>query len=135
MSLVEWNDSYSVQNAAMDQQHKNLFTLLNKLHAAMSQGKGNEALPEVFENLIQYTKIHFAAEEALLQANSYPDFIIQRRQHEELVAQIVELQENYGKGDFSSSMQTRDFLRSWLIKHIRGSDQKYGPFLNKKGIR
>lgn len=27
-----------------------------------------------------------------------------------------------------------DFLSSWLVEHIQGSDKKYGPFLNQRGI-
>jgi len=26
------------------------------------------------------------------------------------------------------------FLGDWLVKHIQGSDKKYGPFLKKEGI-
>lgn len=26
------------------------------------------------------------------------------------------------------------FLGDWLVKHIQGSDKKYGPFLKKKGL-
>jgi hemerythrin-like metal-binding protein len=135
MPLIKWNETYSVQNTVMDKQHKHLFDLLNKLHDAMTQGKGKEILPVVLEDLIQYTKRHFVAEEALLQQHNYPELVIQRRQHEDLVAQIVGLQKRFADGDFSSSLQTRDFLKNWLIEHIQGSDQKYGIFLNKKGIR
>ena len=35
MALVKWNDSYSVQNVAMDKQHQHLFDLINELHDAM----------------------------------------------------------------------------------------------------
>jgi hemerythrin len=27
------------------------------------------------------------------------------------------------------------FLKSWLITHIQGLDKKYGPVMNKKGIK
>ena len=134
MSLIEWNDSFSVQNAEMDRQHQQLFSLLNKLHDAMTQGKGKETLPVVFDNLIRYTQTHFAAEEALLQKYNYPGLVVQKRQHEDLIIQVTGLQKQFFSGDFSSSMQTRDFLKQWLIEHIQGSDQKYGVFLKQKEI-
>jgi len=28
-----------------------------------------------------------------------------------------------------------DFLKPWLSNHIMGSDKKYTPFLNAKGVR
>jgi hemerythrin len=134
MALIQWNDGYSVKNADMDKQHQRLFDLINKLHDAMGQGKGKETLPEVFNSLVKYTQSHFAAEEALLQKYNYPDLAIQKRQHAELVKQISDLQKQFQAGDFSSSLKTSEFLKKWLIEHIQGTDQKYGGFLNQKGI-
>ena len=129
MPLIEWNNSFSVQNAEMDQQHQHLFGLLNKLHEAMGQGKSKETLPRVFEELVRYTQSHFAAEEALLQKYNYPGFVIHQRQHKDLITQVAELHKKFLAGDFSVSMQTRDFLKDWLAEHIKGSDQKYSMFL------
>jgi hemerythrin len=132
MSLVQWNSSYSVQNDAMDGQHKRLFEQINKLHDAMGQGKGKESLPEVFESMMQYTRSHFAAEEALLTKYNYPEFAAHKRLHEEFVGKLTDLQNQFKAGDFTVSMQTRDFLRNWLVEHIKGNDLKYGLFLKQK---
>jgi hemerythrin-like metal-binding protein len=131
-SIVQWNNSYSVQVDAMDAQHQRLFELINKLHDAMKQGKGREALPELFENIMQYTKTHFSAEEALLAKNNYPELAAHKLLHTELIAKLTKLQDQFKAGDFSVSMQTRDFLRDWLIEHIKGNDLKYGAFLKQK---
>jgi len=32
-------------------------------------------------------------------------------------------------------MEVLNFLRKWLLNHIQGSDKKYGPHLNAKGIK
>ena len=134
MPLIQWNSSFSVQNDAMDSQHQRLFELLDQLHEAMSQGKGKEILPKIFDELIQYTKQHFAAEEALLQKHNYPGFIVHKHQHDDLILQVTTLQKQLLAGDFTVSMQTRDFLKQWLIEHIKGSDQKYGTYLKQKGL-
>jgi hemerythrin len=134
MPLVEWNTSFSVQNIEMDQQHQRLFGLLNQLHEAMGQGKGKETLPQIFDGLIDYTKKHFAAEEAFLQKYNYPDLATQKRQHVVLIEQIYELKKKFLAGDLSSSLQTHTFLKGWLVEHIQKSDLKYGAFLDQKGI-
>ncbi len=135
MALIQWNASYSVKNEEMDRQHQRLFDLINKLNEAMGEGKGKETLPVVFDSLVKYTQTHFTAEEALLQKHNYPELATQKRQHMELVRQISDLQKQYQAGDFSSSLKTSEFLKKWLIEHIQGTDQKYGGFLNQKGIK
>ena len=134
MALIKWNESYSVQIAEMDKQHQHLFELINELHGAMGQGRGNEALPAIFDSLVKYTQTHFAAEEALMLKYSYPGLAAQQKQHADLIKQVVELQKQFNARDFSSSMKTRDFLKQWLVAHIQESDKKYGAFLNQKGI-
>ena len=32
------------------------------------------------------------------------------------------------------SLEVMNFLKDWLKNHIQDSDQKYGQFLNEKGI-
>lgn len=132
MALINWNTSYSVQNADMDKQHQRLFELLNQLHDAMGQGKGKETMPKIFDELVQYTRVHFAAEEALLQKYNYPAFAAHKALHEDLIAQLAKLQKQFQAGDLSTSMETRDFLMKWLADHIKGNDLKYGIFLKQK---
>lgn len=134
MSLVKWNTNYSVEHTAMDSQHQRLFDLINKLHEAMGQGKGRETLPEIFESMLQYTKVHFTAEEALLKKHNYPNFEAHKKLHDDLIAKLTQLQKQFLSGDFSVSMQTRDFLQGWLVEHIKGNDLKYGAYLKERGL-
>ena len=41
----------------------------------------------------------------------------------------------FDEGKVLLSIDVIDFLKDWLINHIQGSDKKYGPFLNEKGLR
>ena len=46
------------------------------------------------------------------------------------------MQRKYAAGASATlSMEVMIFLKNWLVNHIQGSDQKYGPHLNSKGIR
>lgn len=74
MSIFQWKEEFSVDHAEIDTQHKRLFQLAGDLHAAMTEGKGKEALSKTLSNLIDYTKHHFACEERLMQLHDYPDF-------------------------------------------------------------
>lgn len=135
MPLVNWNPSFSVKIVEIDLQHQKLFNMINTLHEAMSTGKSQEVLGKIFDDLAAYTRTHFAYEENLMQSKNYPGYPVHKRQHEDLIQQVANLQAKYKAGELSVSIETRDFLRDWLVNHINGTDQKYVPFLTERGVR
>ena len=58
-----------------------------------------------------------------------------KREHRELVEQIVTLQSRYKTGETALAIETLDILKEWLSGHIRGTDTKYTQHLNANGIR
>ena len=61
-----WTEKYSVKIAALDNQHKRLFAIINELNQALANGEGKAATDSVLRKLVDYAKAHFAAEESLL---------------------------------------------------------------------
>jgi hemerythrin len=48
---------------------------------------------------------------------------------------VLEVQQKYRSGYATTlPLDVLHSLKDWLIKHIRGSDQKYRPHLKEKGI-
>lgn len=134
MALLNWSDNYSVGVKEIDSQHKKLVELINNLHDGMKQGKGKEILGTVLNELASYTVYHFGFEEKLFDKYGYPETIVHKRQHADLVAQVKKLVESYNNGGSVLSMDLMNFLKDWLTQHIAGSDKKYTAFLNSKGI-
>lgn len=134
MALLDWNDSYSVKVRQFDNEHKKLIELINQLHDAMKVGKGKEVMGEVLNSLIAYTRTHFAAEEAMMKLHGYPGYEQHKMEHNLLVMQVLEVREDYRKGNAPVSQAVMGFLKEWLVRHIQAEDRKYGPFLNGKGI-
>ena len=135
MSLLQWNDSYSVHVTSFDQQHQTLFRTINELHDALRAGHGREAAGKVLQRLIDYTASHFAAEEAVMERNGYPELVAHRAAHKALVTQVLKFQKDFEAGKPSVGLELMPFLQKWLSEHIQQTDKKYGPFLNEKGIR
>ena len=134
MALLNWSDSYSVGVKDIDLQHKKLIDLINSLHDGMKQGKGKEILGTVLNELANYTVYHFGFEEKLFEKYGYPETIVHKRQHADLVGQVKKLVESYNNGGSVLSMDLMNFLKDWLTQHIAGSDKKYTAFFNGKGI-
>lgn len=135
MSLIDWNSSYSVNVKEIDDQHKKLIDLINKLYDEMKSGHGKEALSGVLKELVDYTKYHFQAEEKLLSKNNYPNFAAHKKEHEELTKKVEEINEKIASGKMVISSNVLTFLKDWLNNHILVEDKGYSKYLNEKGVK
>ncbi|MBZ0155386.1 MAG: bacteriohemerythrin [Alphaproteobacteria bacterium] len=135
MAFLTWSDQYKVNVANIDAQHRKLFDMVNEMHDAMRVGKGNEVIGTILANLLGYVKTHFAEEERLMSSNGYPDFSRHKQEHDKLTQKALDLHKQFTEGKPVLSFDVMNFLKSWLSDHILGTDKKYGPFLNGKGIK
>jgi len=132
--MMEWSDEvYSVGIPEIDEQHKMLFNLVNTIHAAIYEHKGTQACVGVLEELADYTRVHFALEEKLMQQGHFPGFEAHRVLHHNLVKEVIALLEEIHAGHAKISFQLLHFLRNWLKNHILGEDKKYAEFFAKFG--
>jgi hemerythrin len=134
MALMEWSDNLSVKVTQIDEQHKKLVGMLNDLHDAMKQGKGSDVTGKILDGLIEYVATHFANEEKIMKDNAYPEYLKHKKEHDALTNQALELQKQFQNGKPVLTVELMKFLKDWLSNHILGTDKKYGPYLNSKGI-
>ena len=134
MALVTWDASYSVKVFRCDEDHRKLFALLNQLNDAMKCGRGSQIIQQVVKELADYTKFHFAAEEALLEKTKYPALGSHRAKHQAFIRKIEEFQNELKMGNLPNSISVSDFLRDWLTQHIKQTDQRYSAHLNANGV-
>ena len=134
MALMTWSEQLSVNIKQVDSQHMKLVELLNNFHDAMKVGKGREAMGKTFSELLDYTAHHFVTEEDIMKKHGYPAFPAHKREHEALTKKVADLSERFSRGEAIISADTMTFLKDWLYDHIMGSDKKYAPFLNSKGV-
>jgi len=135
MVLFEWNDSYSVGVSVFNEEHKKIINLINNLYEAMKTGRGKESLGSIFNELVDYTVVHFNNEEAMMRKYNYPGLEDQVSEHKKLTSQVRELEAKFKGGASFVTIDVLNFLKDWLTNHIAGSDKKYGPFFNGKGIK
>jgi hemerythrin len=135
MPLLAWTDKLSVGVNVLDEDHKRLVAMVNQLYDAMQAGHGKDSLSPILDGLIQYTKMHFAREEKFFAQTSYPAAVAHKQEHDKLTHQVQDIQGKYASGATTAlSLEVMQFLKNWLVQHIQGSDQKYRPHLNAKGI-
>jgi hemerythrin len=135
MPLLTWTEDMKVNVEVLDEDHKRLFVMINELHDAIAAGHGKKMLMEILYRLMEYTRNHLAREEELLASAGYPGLAVHRHEHERMQQRVQNLRERFEKGSTKMvSLELKSFLQNWWILHIQGTDKKYGPFLNSKGI-
>ena len=134
MAIITWNNSLSVTVGEIDDDHKKLVDIVNRLHDAMKAGEANEHLNGIFKDLLEYTVYHFQHEEKLMVEHSYPDSDAHKKEHKDLVNTALELQAKLKNQTAVISLETLNFLRGWLVNHIQKTDKQFGQYLSSKGL-
>ncbi len=134
-TLFRWDSSFLIGVAEIDRQHKLLVDLVNELYYEVNQGAGHEMLSRFLNGLVEYTKTHFTYEEGLLAMHGYEELEAHQAKHKKLVARIMEFHGRVTARDETVIEELLQFLKDWLANHIQGTDKRYAPFLNERGVR
>jgi methyl-accepting chemotaxis protein/hemerythrin len=54
--------------------------------------------------------------------------------HKSFVNKVIEFEEKILSGKAAVTMEVMNFLKDWLVKHIKGVDRKYSGFFNDRGV-
>ena len=125
MSLLEWQQQFSLGVAAMDRDHQQLVAAMNKIHELDAADAGPEAVDAAIRMLMDLTSAHFAAEERHMEKIAYPALSRHRRIHQDMLRCVGEHHEAFQRGDGKVSKAFFDFLVHWLAAHICHIDRKY----------
>ncbi|NJO14843.1 MAG: hemerythrin family protein [Thioploca sp.] len=118
----------------IDEQHQHLIKIINKMHEIIIADGSRKKIELIIEKLFEYTNYHFKTEEKLLETYSYPNWQIHRKEHDDLLKQLLKLKVRLIKGNATISLEMFAFLNNWLVNHILTSDKKYSSYLNDKGV-
>jgi hemerythrin len=113
-------------------QHRQLVNFVDKLHQAMLAGSQPQQLAAVMNELILYTKYHFAREEQLMAETAYPGRHAHALKHQALKAKVAEYADQILGGRVTTSMNVMRFLKDWLSKHILGADKDFAESLKSR---
>ena len=120
-----WDPSrYELGVPAMDHEHQTLITLMNTVHALHDAAAPRAAQAKALEELVNYTRKHFADEEAYMRRIGFPQEKSHAAIHRQLLTRLSDFTTEFAR----SGTLTNDFfvfLTMWLRAHICGIDAKY----------
>ena len=132
--LINWDKTYSVGIEIIDKQHKKLVDIINVLFNSFSNGKAENIVSDVINELVEYTVYHFKVEEDLFEEYNYPEKEDHKQKHQEFINQVAEWKVKLQKGDENIHYECLDFLKTWLLKHIKGDDIAYTVYFKENNI-
>jgi hemerythrin len=132
MKIAHWQDEYCTGNEQIDQEHQELFEIVNTLHAAMIHGSDRSRLKAILDHLASHTINHFQTEEALMLIHAYPGYDHHKLSHNNLATKVVALIERFNSGEAPISVELTQFLSEWLVHHIKGEDQRMIVFFRER---
>ncbi|MFA6310030.1 MAG: bacteriohemerythrin [Sterolibacterium sp.] len=137
---ILWREEFSIGVPSIDDQHKRLLALLNRLnsfdHEQAKHGPQASPLMEILENLNEYAAHHFLNEEALMRKHLVPDentvnHIVAHRSYWTI---ILTLKNRLLKGDAKVNRDLVEYLNGWWINHILKTDREMGRELSRRGV-
>jgi hemerythrin len=134
MAALPWKDEYCVNVSVIDEQHRRLAELVNRLHEAFECDKTGENVFIALNELIGFTRLHFATEEELMLKYEYPDYAAHRMAHKTLLSGLQSLLTTLRDRSPFGFVGGNDINDDWVTKHLLESDVALGNFLNNKGV-
>jgi hemerythrin-like metal-binding protein len=130
---MEWTPAFSVDIKIIDAQHKKLVGYMNELYDALVARREQEMLVQLFNDLEEYTHTHFKFEEAYFDKFGYIGKDSHILQHKEFIEQLAVMKKQI-QNDAKDVEDLLDFIVSWLMHHIKGTDRGYVKCFHEHGI-
>ena len=130
MTLLRWRDSLALGVPVIDNDHKRLFELLNRVRFLEFAGDDSGAVTDALSELLLYTQTHFRREEKLMQLGNYPGFEGHRRAHRKFTERVAEISAGFRAN--AKSFRVHDVyttLADWLVDHVLGTDMQIKPYV------
>ncbi len=131
---LKWDPRHEVGIKEFDDQHKQIFNIINSLIEASKQTDNQQEISEILQNLLDAALEHFDAEEKAMQKHHYPDYESHKEEHEGLKLKLEGYCSGYLSGSKSVTTELAEYLAIWLEDHVGSTDMDCTAWLTKHGM-
>lgn len=132
MPLLQWKPEYTVNKAELDSHHIWLFNALNSAYENVMNSSGVTSIVSVVDELSEYMKLHFLAEEQLMHENGYDGIDAHIAEHRLFTKNIEMLKANHHDNNLEAAKELIIVLGNWILRHILVEDKKYSALLRQE---
>src|SRR5271157_459906 len=120
LTVLTSDHASAVGVRAMDDQHSILMDAVDVLHRASMRGAGRQQIGELLNQLLEFTRMHFASEEKLMEQFGFPGLAEHRAEHRRFLSHLLESAHWVQHGEIVPMQPLIGFLRKWYLEHFGG---------------
>ena len=135
MESIQWQERYSVGVSAIDQQHRGLLEIINRIIKSVDEKAEWQSTSVMIDSLVNYAYNHFAVEERYMLDADYPGVMPHIALHLDFIRKVFSLSRDAKQNGAVSQQEILSFLGEWYASHILKIDREYMPYLAAKGIK
>lgn len=123
--MIIWKQDYELGINEIDDQHKVLVELINRLYDAFIKKEQNSEVIKVISELYNYTDTHFKTEEKYFWRFQYENTEKHIAEHKKFIDAINSFREQVEEDPGRFVFAIIKFLQDWILNHIMISDKEY----------
>jgi len=131
-SNLAWKNEWESGNKEIDDQHKNILKLGDKLIAMSISEADNEEIVRYFDMLLEDISIHFNYEEKLLADLGYMQYEEHADIHKELIVKAKYLRNQYLSGEIKPTDLFSFIVSDIILGHMLTEDVKFFSLLKNR---
>jgi diguanylate cyclase (GGDEF)-like protein/hemerythrin-like metal-binding protein/PAS domain S-box-containing protein len=127
VEVFPWNKNFESGIAQIDEQHKEIVSLVNQIAGYLVNHSDTDSLDQIFSTLKEYAVHHFQSEEIIWEQYLSQDTCLNdhKQAHTGFVSKVFELQEEKSRKPTQKIIEDiLSFLTHWLAHHILDSDMR-----------
>ena len=131
MTQQGWSGDLGVGVDELDAEHELQVGLVRALEGRL--GGSREEAAGLLEQLLDYSRVHFAAEELMMRLHAYPGHGEHEAEHGKLLEQLEEIRSAWRAGQVQPTKELVTALRHWLAEHVQTFDRGLALHLRNLG--
>jgi len=134
MPIIEWDENMSIGVYLIDEQHRELVSLINNISDAVDRGANTTEISRFIRRFYNYTITHFQTEESLMDHETYPEYFAQVREHLDCSLKALEFHRMFLENPDFNLKEFLAYIVEWFVHHTTGIDKTLSDHLLKRGL-
>lgn len=130
---VDWNDSYLLGIAEIDNQHKKLLAIANELYEITTGSPESYKLKMsgALKKLADYTIYHFSSEEDYMRKCGYNGADVHKTAHDSFINEVNHQVQKLSADNIEDGARFYAFVARWVLNHIAKADKIWAAAVKK----